>query len=127
MRRGLYDRKNIIFSFKCALRGLGFTFYSQRNMIIHSVFGLMSVVLGFYFHLPRTEWLILLLTLMSVFCVETINTAIEISIDLVTKKRRFRAMLAKDIAAGAVFIASINAIIVGYLIFFDRLVTLFFR
>jgi diacylglycerol kinase (ATP) len=48
-----------------------------------------------------------------------VNTAIEGAIDVSTTSFDPNAKLAKDIAAGAVLIASINALAVGYLVFAD--------
>ena len=46
-----------------------------------------------------------------------LNTAVEAAIDIATTSFDPMAKLAKDIAAGAVLIASINAIAVGYIVF----------
>ena len=46
-----------------------------------------------------------------------INTAIEAAIDVATTAFDPMAKLAKDIAAGAVLIATVNAVAVGYLVF----------
>ena len=46
-----------------------------------------------------------------------INTAIEGAIDVATTSFDPMAKLAKDIAAGAVLIATVNAIAIGYLVF----------
>ena len=46
-----------------------------------------------------------------------INTAIEGAIDVSTTSFDPNAKLAKDIAAGAVLIATVNAVVVGYLVF----------
>ena len=46
-----------------------------------------------------------------------INTAIEEAIDVATTSFDPLAKLAKDIAAGAVLIAAVNAVAVGYLVF----------
>ena len=56
-----------------------------------------------------------------VLLAEMFNTAIEVGIDLVTKEYHPLAAIAKNVAAGAVLIAAINAVVVGYLIFFPRL------
>ena len=45
------------------------------------------------------------------------NSAIEGAIDVATSSFDPMAKLAKDIAAGAVLIAAINAVAVGYLVF----------
>ena len=50
-----------------------------------------------------------------------INTAIERTIDLITQDYHPLARLVKDVSAGAVLISAMNSIIVGYLLFFDRL------
>ena len=50
-----------------------------------------------------------------------INTAIEAATDIATTSFDPLAKLAKDIAAGAVLIAAVNAIVVGYLVLADRL------
>jgi diacylglycerol kinase (ATP) len=50
-----------------------------------------------------------------------VNTAVEATIDLSTPSFDPLAKIAKDLAAGAVLIASVNAIAVGYLVLADRL------
>lgn len=52
---------------------------------------------------------------------EMINTAIEKSIDLFTDKFHPLAKISKDVAAGAVFVAAVNAVVIGYLVFFNRM------
>ena len=52
-----------------------------------------------------------------------INTALEGAIDVATTSFDPMAKLAKDVAAGAVLIATINAIAVGYLVFSTRIGT----
>jgi diacylglycerol kinase (ATP) len=49
-----------------------------------------------------------------------LNTALEAGIDVATTSFDPLAKLAKDIAAGAVLIATVNAVAVGYLVFVDR-------
>ncbi len=55
-----------------------------------------------------------------VLIAEMINSAIEHAIDVATTSFDPLAKLAKDIAAGAVLIASVNAVAVGYLVFSRR-------
>jgi diacylglycerol kinase (ATP) len=49
-----------------------------------------------------------------------INTAIEAATDIATTSFDPLAKLAKDIAAGAVLIASVTAVVTGYLVLADR-------
>ena len=53
----------------------------------------------------------------AVLIAEMLNTGIEAAIDIATTSFDPMAKLAKDIAAGAVLIAAVNAIVVGYLVF----------
>ena len=65
----------------------------------------------------KLELIALLLAIAFVLIAEMINTAIEGAIDVATSSFDPMAKLAKDIAAGAVLIAAINAVAVGYLVF----------
>jgi diacylglycerol kinase (ATP) len=50
-----------------------------------------------------------------------LNTALEAGIDVATTSFDPLAKLAKDISAGAVLIATVNAVAVGYLVFVERI------
>jgi diacylglycerol kinase (ATP) len=56
-----------------------------------------------------------------VLIAEMINTAVEGTIDVATTSFDPMAKLAKDIAAGAVLIATATAVAIGYLIFSEQL------
>ena len=70
------------------------------------------------------EMIALSITISFVFMAEMINTAVEAVVDLVTEKYHELAKIAKDVAAGAVLIAAINALVVAYLIFYRKLTDL---
>jgi diacylglycerol kinase (ATP) len=57
---------------------------------------------------------------MLVIFAELINTAIEAVVDIIVDEYHPRAKAAKDVAAGAVLVTAINAVIVAYVIFFDK-------
>ena len=71
-----------------------------------------------------TEWIVLLLTIALVLTLEIINTSIERCVDLVTKEYRDLAKIAKDTAAGAVFVMSIFSVAIGICIFLPKIVAL---
>ena len=71
----------------------------------------------------KLELIALLLAIAFVLIAEMINTAIEGAIDVATSSFDPMAKLAKDIAAGAVLIAAINAVAVGYLVFSGKTAT----
>lgn len=114
-------KRSIIRSFNNAVNGIIISVKTERNMLIHYMVALAVVTLSLFFDFTRTEFLILLFATSLVLIVEMINTALEKVIDMVTKDYHPLARLAKDISAGAVLIATVNALIVGYLLFFDRL------
>ncbi len=61
-----------------------------------------------------------------VIIAETINTAIEIDIDLTSPEYHPYARDTKDVAAGAVLITAIMAGIVGLIIFLPKILALYF-
>ena len=55
-----------------------------------------------FFVLTNAEWTAIILSAAAVFACEMFNTAIEKTIDLVTKEKSHLAKIAKDVSAGAV-------------------------
>ena len=78
-----------------------------------------AVIVG----VSKIELIALLISIAFVLIAEMINTAIEAAIDVATTSFDPMAKLAKDIAAGAVLIATINAVAVGYLVFSGKVAT----
>ena len=109
--------KALLKSFKHASRGILTSLVIGRNIKVHYTAAIAVVGGGLYFHVTKTEFLILLIAISQVITLEMINTAIENSIDLVTKDYHIHAKIAKDVAAGAVLIAASIAIIIGGIIF----------
>jgi len=60
---------------------------------------------------------ILGIMILLVMITEMINTAIERMVDLIIKEHREDAKIAKDVAAGMVFLTAAGSLIVGLLIF----------
>ena len=104
-------------SFKYALNGVFIALRICRNLKIHYFFALIAIIAGFFFNIENIEFAVVLLTITLVVSLEMINTAIEKVVDLLTDKYHILALIAKDVAAGAVLIASIAAFIIGALIF----------
>ncbi len=121
-------RTNIVESFNAAIEGFLYVVKTQRNMRIHFLLALMILLLGIYLNFTRTELMILLLTCSSVLIIEMVNTAMEIIMDYVESSHSAWVKVVKDITAGAVLVASINAVIVGYFLFFrDNIFTKLFE
>ena len=115
--------KNPLNGFKYAMEGVVHVFRTQRHMRFHFLTLVLVLVVSLVFKLAREEILVLLFTITLVLMAEMFNTAIEAVVDLVTQTYHPLAKFAKDIAAGAVLITTVNALAVGFLLFFggDRL------
>jgi diacylglycerol kinase (ATP) len=86
-------------------------------MRIHFAVAVAVLVAALAFDVSRLELIALLLAIAFVLIAEMINTAVEAAVDVASTSFDPMAKLAKDIGAGAVLIAAINAIAVGYLVF----------
>jgi diacylglycerol kinase (ATP) len=113
--------RNLVDSFNFAFQGIIYAIKTQRNMQIHVAASVFILIMSLFFRLSRLELMILFATISMVLVTEMINTAIEAAIDLMTNQYNIFAKIAKNVAAGAVLIAAVNAIVVAYLLFFSRL------
>ena len=108
---------SLLESFNFAFEGVIHVLRTQRNMRIHFAIAAAVLIAAVAVGVRRIELIALLLAISFVLIAEMINSALEAGIDVATTSFDPLAKLAKDIAAGAVLIASINAIAVGYLVF----------
>jgi len=108
-------------SFNHAFQGLIYAVRHQRNMRVHLVVATGVLVGSIFVDLSRTELLAILVSVVFVLVAELLNSAIETAVDMLTDQFDPRAKAAKDLAAGAVLVAAINALAVAYLVLADRL------
>ena len=99
-----------------AWSGLVFTIRTQRNAKIHLVFGSLVLGLACWLPLSKLELALLVLTICAVLAGETINTAAEAIVDLLSPEWHPQAKIAKDVAAAGVLILSLTAAMIGLLI-----------
>lgn len=111
-------------SFSNALHGITILFKSQSNARIELIISVIVILAGTIFRLSTNEWAIILLCIAMVLGLEGINTAFEIFADKLHPGIDTDIGKAKDVAAGAVLIASIVAAITGFVIFAPRLLDL---
>ena len=110
-------RPSVIESFNFAIEGVIHVLRTQRNMRLHFAAAVAVIVVAVAVGVSKIELSLLLVSIAFVLVAEMINTAVEGAIDAATTSFDPMAKLAKDIAAGAVLIASVNAVAVGYLVF----------
>jgi len=113
--------RTLLESFNFAVEGIIHVVRTQRNMRIHLLAAVIVLVAAIGVGVSKLELIALLLAIAFVFITEMINSALEQAIDVATTSFDPLAKLAKDVAAGAVLIATVNAIAIGYLVFSGRI------
>ena len=113
--------KNFIDAWYNAINGVIYATTTQANIKKQLVIAVLVMVLSLFFDLTTAEFLCLVFSVMLVIIVEMVNTAIETVVDLYTDIYHPKAKIAKDVGAGAVILAAINSVIVGYFLFFDKI------
>ena len=108
-------------SFRVSFAGISFLLRTQVSARWHLLATVATVILGFVLDVSRGEWLALVLALALVWTSEGLNTAIEQACDAITRDQHPRIGHAKDVAAGAVMLASIFAVVVGLIVFLPHL------
>jgi diacylglycerol kinase (ATP) len=111
----------VLQSLNWAFEGVIHVLRTERNMRIHFAVATIVLILAFSYGVTKLELMALLVAISFVLIAEMVNTAIEATIDLSTTSFDPLAKMAKDIVAGAVLIAAVNAVVIGYLVFADRL------
>lgn len=82
-------------------------------MKIHCAASVLTALLGWYLQLGLVEWCLIVFAITLVISAEMLNTAIEQVVDLASPQRHPLAKAAKDVAAGAVLVATFGAIAIG--------------
>ena len=112
-----WRRQTIFDSFNYAFEGIIHVLRTQRNLRIHFLIAIVVIGAAAALGVQRLELIALLFAIAFVLVAEMVNTAIEGAIDASTTSFDPNAKLAKDVAAGAVLIAAVTAIAIGYLVF----------
>ena len=112
-------------SFKNAIVGWWYVIRTQKNAWIHAVATIVTVVIGFWLQLERSDWTIVVVVIAMVWTSEFLNTALEIVVDLASPDSHPLARVGKDVGAAGVLIAAVSAAIIGVLVmgqpFVDKL------
>lgn len=113
--------KNFIDSWVNAFNGIIYATTTQSHIKKQLLIAVVVMLISLLFNLTRAEFLCLMFTVVLIIVTEMINTAIETVVDLYTDIYHPKAKIAKDVGAGAVVITAINALIVAYFLFFDKI------
>ena len=101
-------------SFANAWQGIYHAIVHERNFKIHLVFAIAAIILCVILPIDRLHIFMVTYSIFFVLCTELINTAVEATVDLCCgDKIHPLAKIAKDCCAGAVLLASVQALIVA--------------
>jgi diacylglycerol kinase (ATP) len=109
-------------SFYFAFRGILSFVATPSNAWIHIPAAVAACTLGWFLKISKVEWFAILFSIGIVIICEMFNTALESLTDLVSPDYNKLAERTKDIAAGAVLVASLVALVVGGMIFVPKLI-----
>ncbi len=104
-----------------AVEGVSYAIRTQPNMRFHVFAAVVVLIIGGVLLRTPVEWALIILAIGFVWVTELLNTSIEAMVDLLSPEIRERAKVAKDVAAGAVLVASMVAVGVGGVVFGARL------
>jgi diacylglycerol kinase (ATP) len=113
--------KNWVQRVNLAIEGVIYAVKSQRHMRYHLFAALAALILSLLLNISRNEFILLCMAIVLVLVTEMLNTAIETTVDMISEEFHPLAKKAKDVAAGVVLIASIGALMLGYLILYPAL------
>jgi diacylglycerol kinase (ATP) len=120
----MIEIRKLFKSFEHAFEGLEHAYRNDQNLRIHFFIAILVIIASIIFKVNPFEMGILGVMILLVMVSEMLNTAIERMVDLITKEHREDAKIAKDVAAGMVFLTATGSLIVGFLIFLPHILKL---
>ena len=117
----LKKKSSFIDAWVNAFNGIIYATTTQGNIRKQLLIAVAVMLISLLFNLTRAEFLCLMFTVILIILAEMFNTAVETVVDLYTDLYHPKAKIAKDVAAGGVVITAVNAIIVAYFLFFDKI------
>lgn len=116
-----FSLKKRLQSFKYAFNGLCLMLKEEYNFRIHLLAAVIVIFCACFFKISYYEWLIVILLIGWVLCLEIVNTCIEQIMNFISVEKNPSIKKIKDLAAAAVLISAITAFIVGLIIFVPKI------
>lgn len=116
--------KELLRSFKHALRGVRVVFRTEQSFRIQVVIAILVILAGWFLHLNEFEFIVILSASAAVLVLELINSIFERIVDAFKPRVSPIVRDIKDIMAGTVLVAVTAAVLVGLVIFVPHLAAL---
>ncbi len=114
--------RNVLNKCKYSLQGLSYCFQNESSFLLEAISGCIIIILGIAFDIEFIDWVLSFGTLALITITELINTAIEATVDMVTKEYNEYAKIAKDCGSAATGIMTVLALIVNIMIFDEYII-----
>ncbi len=111
-------------SVKNCIKGFKFININEDNFKREIFLGIIVLVLSYVFRVNKIEFIIIIIMIGLVLVCETINTAVERLVDLVSPGYNKIAGEVKDIMAFAVLLMCIISLVIGAIIFIPKIISL---
>jgi diacylglycerol kinase len=121
LQESKFGLKRLKKSFGFAWEGMKLVWSSEQNFRIHTAAAGIACALGLILSVSAFEWIIIILLIFGMMALETMNTAIEKAVDLVTPDYHPLAKASKDLASAAVLLYAIGSFIIGCIIFMPKI------
>ena len=108
-----------------AMGGMIFLLKNEDSIKVQSIVCIFFILLGCYFEINKSDWIIHILLIGFILTTEALNTVAEKICDLINPEYDERIKLIKDIAAGAVSFAVISSLIILFIIYLPYISMLF--
>jgi diacylglycerol kinase (ATP) len=103
-----------------AFKGMLILIKTEASIKTQVFISVIVTVAGFYFEISKMEWIAQIGMIGLVMSMEGMNTAIEYIANFIHPEYHKKIGLIKDVAAGAVFIASVVAVIIAGIIYIPK-------
>ncbi len=120
-----FSLRKFLKSFSYAVTGWKEVFSREQNFKVHTLLGILALLMGWWLNISPTEWCVILVVIALVLAAELCNTALENLCDLIKPEQNETVRIVKDMSAGMVLCCATGALLVGIVIFLPKLVALF--
>ncbi|PKH51303.1 diacylglycerol kinase [Tenacibaculum sp. Bg11-29] len=107
-----------------ALKGMWLLITTEDSIKAQLFFGLIATLLGFYFNISMTEWVVQCMLIGMILVAESLNTAIEKVADFIHPDYHEKIGFIKDIAAGGPAFAALASLIIAGIIYIPKIIAI---
>ena len=103
-----------------AFQGIKYAF-SQQSFFLMFLIAIGTLILAFWLQISYFEWLIIIFLIGTILSLEMFNTIFEKTLDFLEPYISDKIKIIKDLIAGAVLIACLAALSLGFIIFLPKI------